>query len=187
MKRALFVLLVLLVSIPAAAQESGQTGLAVGSPGSIGIIWHASDAIAIRPDFSFSHTHSESGTPSGSKSDSWGVGFGASALFYTGKIRDNVRTYVTPRFAYARTNVDSSASNVTLSARSHLNTYQYSGSFGIQFTPTRRFSVYGETGIQYATGESVFTTSGSGISSTGKSTNSTFGSRSGIGVVLYFD
>jgi opacity protein-like surface antigen len=182
MRRALFVLgAVLLYAIPAAAQESGQVGLSVGFPGSIGIIWHASDAIAIRPDFSFSHSHSE-----GSTSDitTNSVGFGVSALFYTGKVRDSVRTYLAPRFGYART-ITKVGGPVT-NPETHQNSYQYSGSFGVQYTPTRRFSVYGEAGIVYTDSEAFFDAGTTGILTGGTSTNTAFGTRAGVGVVLYF-
>lgn len=189
MKRVLFVLAILLsASRPAAAQESGQAGLSIGFPGSIGIMWHASDAIALRPDFSLTRTESKSESPSTLKTSSWGLGFGVSALIYTGKVRDNVRTYFTPRFAYTRTNVDSEPSAPSLSSGSHANSYQYSGSFGVQYSPTRRFGVYGEAGVQYGRTTSTFTaTTQPGFSSSGKTTGYTFGTRAGVGAILYFD
>jgi len=186
MTRAFLVLALVLPAVPAAAQQSGQAGLAVGAPGSIGIIWHVSDAIAIRPDFSFSHTHSE-GTSSVVTTDSWGAGFGASALFYTGKIHDNVRTYLTPRFGYARTNASTRLSGAVTNPEQHQNSYSYSGAFGIQFTPTRRFSVYGEAGLQYSTVDSTYKSAGPITLSEGKTTNSQFGSRAGVGIVWYFN
>lgn len=72
MKRVLFTVAVLLcASLPAAAQESGQVGVAMGYPGSIGIIWHASERMAIRPDFNVAQTSSESksGFSAGLKTD----------------------------------------------------------------------------------------------------------------------
>jgi opacity protein-like surface antigen len=189
MKRALFAVAVLLFPIPAAAQESGQAGLAIGFPGSIGIIWHASGAVAVRPDFSFSRTESESGLPSGLETSSWALGVAASALFYTGKVRDDVRTYFSPRFGYTRTTVDSNPTVASLTSGSHANSYQYSGSFGVQYSPTRRFSVYGEAGLAYARSESTFTSTSTvpGFSASGRTTSSSFGTRAGIGAVLYFN
>src|SRR5437870_2920123 len=43
----------------AAGQERGQVGLTMGYPGSIGIIWHISDAVAVRPELSVSRTSVE--------------------------------------------------------------------------------------------------------------------------------
>lgn len=190
MKPACAFVVFLVLAMPAFAQESGQVGLTVGAPGSIGIIWHVSDAVAIRPDFSFSHTHSESSS-SVVSANAWGFGFGTSALFYTGKIRDNVRTYVTPRFSYLRTNssshLDADAGFVVPDAKQHQDSYQYSGAFGVQYTPTRRFSVYGEAGVVYQTANSVFTSSVvSGITTEGKTTNSNWSTRGSVGVVWYF-
>ena len=44
---------VLLATVSANAQEQGQTGIAMGYPSSIGVIWHATDNLAIRPEVSF--------------------------------------------------------------------------------------------------------------------------------------
>ena len=184
MTRVLIVVAVLLYSSPAVAQESGQVGLTLAYPASVGLIWHATDAIAIRPDFSFSHTHNEGGT-NVATSNSWGFGVGVSALFYTGAVRDNVRTYLVPRFAYTRTNTDSEFEGVPLNTDHHVNSYQYSGSFGVQYTPMRRFGLYGEVGLQYSTSESIFTTVAAGIPAAGKSTSSQFGTRAGVGVIVY--
>lgn len=188
MRRVLFAAALLLAAaVPASAQEAGQAGLTIGFPGSIGFIWHASDTIAIRPDCSFTHASSESGSEVVSTGDQWGVGFGVSANFYVGKIADNVRTYVTPRFAYNRTSTEN-ATNTTsaVASKSHANNYQYAGAFGVQHTPTRRFSVFGEAGVQYTRGDSEFTATGPFVASSGRSTNSNFGTRAGVGLVLYF-
>jgi opacity protein-like surface antigen len=185
MKRALFIAVFLLVrAFPAAAQEAGQVGLSVGFPGSIGITWHATEAIAIRPDFSFSHQHTDS-TTSSVETGAWGIGFGASALFYTGTLRDNVRTYVTPRFGYSRTNTD--LTGPFTNPTQHQDSYQYSGAFGVQYMPTRRFSVYGEAGLAYSHSAASYTIGTStGVPSEGKSTNTAFGTRAGVGIVWYF-
>ena len=38
----------------AAAQDGGKAGITMGYPASIGILWHAGDRVAIRPEFSIS-------------------------------------------------------------------------------------------------------------------------------------
>lgn len=196
MKRACFVVALLMLAIPARAQEAGQIGLGIGIPGSIGIIWHISDGIAVRPDFSFSHTHSEADTVGGTEADSSGYGFGASMLFYTGKIRDDVRLYVAPRFAYARTNSKTETPGIMLDGvsivntgyvtKGHQNGYTYAGAFGVQFTPTRRFSVFGEAGLQYSDVDSTHTTTAPVTIAEGTSSNSQFGTRTSVGVIFYF-
>lgn len=188
MKRVLRTVAVLLfVSLPAAAQESGQVGVAMGYPGSIGIIWHASDRMAIRPDFNLTKTTSENtGGFSGSKVDGWALGFGLSALIYTGK-KDNLRTYFSPRFAYGRSSTDSDSSSSTSSSETTANSYTFSGSFGAQYSLSRRFSVYGEAGLLYSRNDATFKSSAllSGVT-TGTTTSHGFGTRGAVGVVVYF-
>ena len=191
MKRVLLtVAVVLFVSLPATAQESGQVGLAMGYPGSIGIIWHASDRMAIRPDFNFSRLTSENtGGFSQSQVDGWALGLGLGALFYSGA-KDNLRMYFSPRFAYSRTKTESASSSVSSqgisTSETRNNSYQYSGSIGVQYSPGRRFSVYGEAGLAYTRGNSRFETSPSLLGTvTGETTSNTFGTRAGVGVVVY--
>ncbi len=179
--------LLLCVSHPVLAQEAGQSGLAIGFPGSIGIIWHTSDAVALRPDFTFSHSSSQNAAIDGLDTTSWTFGAGVSALFYTGTVHENVRTYFSPRFGYSRGNSDNNPGITSVASSSHSNAYQYSGSFGVQYTPVRRFGVYGEAGIQYARSDSEFTSgSGGSLNASGKSTGSGIGTRAGVGLVWYF-
>ena len=84
------------------AQEAGQAGITMGYPGSIGILWHVSDSVAVRPEISFSTSSSDNEFGA----DTTNVSGGASALFYVAKW-DRVRAYVSPRFAYGRTTSDS--------------------------------------------------------------------------------
>src|SRR3954469_9050843 len=144
----------LLLGIPAAghAQDTAKAGVTVAYPGAIGVIWHVSNSIAIRPDFSFSHTSSESGG-SLSEADGSTTGFDVSVLFYTKKY-DTVRTYISPRFSYSHgsaTNtvqaLPAGAPAITLSATN--DAAGGAGLFGAQYTPTRHFAVYGEFGIGF--------------------------------------
>ena len=41
------------------AQEKGKTGVTLGYPASIGLLWHVTDRIAIRPEFSFAFTSND--------------------------------------------------------------------------------------------------------------------------------
>lgn len=192
MRRVLLTVAALLFAVPAAAQESGQVGVAVGYPSAIGVIWHVSDNVALRPDFTFSRTGAESVSPSTGETSSWSVGFGISGMFYTGKVRDDVRLYVTPRFAYSRGQANSETEGAFPHASdSDSDAFTYSGAFGVQYSPVRRFSVFAEAGVQYLTAESTSTaTSTSPFSSsvaTSKTNQSAFGLRTAIGVVLYFN
>ena len=57
-------LLVGLTATPASAQEAGDVGVTVSAPSAIGIIWHVTPRVAIRPDlaFSFSESDAEDGS-----------------------------------------------------------------------------------------------------------------------------
>ena len=68
----------------AVAQEKGQTGLTMGYPATIGLIWHIGDSAALRPEFSFSRTANEASSstvPSVGSSTGTGEGVALSGLF----------------------------------------------------------------------------------------------------------
>jgi opacity protein-like surface antigen len=179
---------ILLLSLPANAQEPGDVGLAAGYPGAIGIIWHASERVAVRPDFTFSRTTSEndSGVTAGLETKGWSLGFGVSALFYTGGAGP-LRTFVSPRVAYARLSTTSEVSASTSASESTSNTWQFAGTFGAQYSLGDRFSVFGEAGLAYAQGKSTFRVGGSSAGvDPGETTNRTFGTRTAVGIVVYF-
>jgi hypothetical protein len=168
--------ILLLGSGVAGAQDTGKVGITMGYPGSVGILWHATDRIALRPELSLGGGHSES-----SNSDSLSVTTGVSALFYGASI-DNVRTYVSPRVTYGHSGLDTDGPTGN---RLHSSTRAWSaaGSFGAQYAPNKRFSVFGELGFGYSLTEStplVVTQSVSKIRATSWAT------RTGVGVVLYF-
>ena len=55
MKRLMLgVSLVLSVGANALAQDAGQVGVLLGFPSAVGVIWHVTDNIAVRPEVSFS-------------------------------------------------------------------------------------------------------------------------------------
>ena len=91
----LIILALMAIGGPAQAQEKSHVGLTMSFPGAVGVIWQATDGLAIRPDFVFS----QSGATS--LSSNLSVGVGVSALFYVEKW-DNLRAYVSPRFGYQR-------------------------------------------------------------------------------------
>lgn len=160
------------------AQERGQAGITMGYPASIGVLWHVSDRVAIRPEFSFSLTDSSSASIVDAGSQFWALGTGVSALFYA-TAHDNLRTYVSPRFSYTRTNGDS---NIT---KSTTTSYSFAGMFGAQYSLGRRFGVFGEVGFGYAR-QTGSTTSNVLTVTRIASHSDSIGTRSGVGVVLYF-
>jgi hypothetical protein len=169
-------------SVLAQAQEHGNVGVTVGYPGDIGILWHASDTIAIRPVFSFSHTSGESATGGGSSG--WSTGVGVSALIYLKKY-DNVRTYVSPQFTWSHASTEitptiPSQGSTAASVHNGSNGTGGNGAFGVQYTPSPHFGVYGELGIGYAHQKTTFD-SPTSFSSKGNS----WSSFAGVGIVFY--
>jgi hypothetical protein len=172
-----------LLGIPVAvsAQDKGQAGITMGYPASIGLVYHLSDKIAVRPDFSFAHSTSETDLPSGSVgSDSSGFSIGVSALLYL-RAWDKLRTYVTPRYGFSRASNDTDS---VLGGESSVHTtttiHAFAGLFGAQYALHRHFSLFGEVGVN------VSHSSGTSNTTTITSTSNSIVSRSGVGVVLYF-
>ena len=162
----------------AGAQEKGQAGITMGYPASVGVLWHVSDRVAIRPECSFSWTDGSSAGIIASSTQFWSFGTGVSALFYA-PAHDNLRTYVSPRFTYTRSQGDSDTSASTTTA------YSFAGMFGAQYALGRRFGIFGEVGVGYARQGGSTTTQFLGQTRT-ESNGNTIGTRSGVGVVLYF-
>ena len=166
-----------LSTITARAQEKGDIGLTISSPSAIGIIWHPSERLAIRPDVSFgiNETDGEGTLPDiSSKSFTLGV----SALIYTHRW-DELRFYVSPRFTYshATTSIDDPV-NI---ADSTLSSWAAAGSIGGQYALGTRFGVFAEAGLSYSSQQSK-----SGLNSTPERTTWTFGTRTAVGGILYF-
>jgi hypothetical protein len=175
----LFVLAVLVVSTrPSSAQDTGRIGLTMAVPGAIGLIWQATDGLAIRPDLTFSQSGSDSGASLTASSTS--VGVGVSALFYVRKW-DDLRAYLSPRFGYQR-------SSVTFAGSSPLspstNAYSGAGSVGVEYLLHRRFAVFAETGLGYTHSDVTGATSSPALSV--DSSSHTWGTRAGVGAILYF-
>ncbi len=168
-----------------AAQEKGQVGLAMGYPASVAVIFHATDAFAVRPEFNFSTSSTTTNyTSSSTTSDTTAFGVGVSALLYAAKW-DNLHAYFSPRFTYARSTTDYTGTSSTSNATS--STYTVSGSFGAQYSLGRRFAVFGEVGLAYShlTGESssnaVLVTN-----SSSSGTGNAWSTRTAIGGIFYF-
>ena len=174
--------LVALMAAPAlaAAQDTRKVGITIAYPASIGVLWHASDKIAIRPDFTISGSSSQTdATNITLDSDGLGVNFGVSALFYL-RTYDRLRTYITPRFSYGHSSTTANTSNLINETSSQdTNAVSGSGSFGAQYNLSDRFSLFGELGFAYSHATSKNSLSGT------KGTSNNWGLRSGVGVVFY--
>ena len=168
----------------ASAQDSGKVGITMGYPASVGIIWHVSDSVAIRPELSFSSSSSEaegSGSVTSVESDGWALGTGISALFYVHDY-DRLRTYFSPRFTYNKIKTTNSSTNGVFDASStgRASTYGIAGSFGAEGRIADRFSAFGEVGFGYSH------TTTSSTSSSIRNNSDTWGTRAGVGVAFYF-
>ena len=92
-------------ALPAAAQDK-KVGVTMGYPAAIGLLWRASDKVAVRPELNFTGGSGESSGTFVVESDSWAIGTGVSVLFYLKKY-DRLQTYFAPRFSYAHTSSSS--------------------------------------------------------------------------------
>jgi hypothetical protein len=188
----------------ASAQDDPTVGITMGYPASFGVVWHVTDRVALRPELFLSRTSSDNTTTSSiplpilgttvtttttvTTVDSWQAGTGLSALFYV-STHDALRTYVSPRWTYARTSIDSGSGLGGLNFGSTSATHSISGSFGAQYAVGRRFNVFGEVGLAFS--RTVNTPNDRGTSSAIIVTRSdgvgrTVTTRSGAGVILYF-
>ena len=166
-----------LTATPASAQEPGDVGVTVSAPSAIGVIWHVTPKVAVRPDLSFSF--SESDADVGTDINSHSFTLGGSVLFYTGRW-DNLQTYVAPRLSYSWTS--SSIDGGGTSLDSSQDGWGLSGSFGAQYTLGTRFAVFAEAGLLYSS-QTTETPSSFGNN---ERTSWTFGTRTAIGATLYF-
>ncbi len=188
------VVMLVLAARSAAAQAAGDVGVTMGYPGAVGVVWHVTDGIAIRPDIALTRSTSESttsasgvfsgsGLSSTSTSEGWGTSVGVSVLFNVRTI-DRLRLYLAPRVAYARSTADNETglSGALTGFTAKTTGVLASGSFGSQFNLHDRFAVFGELGLQYTTQTTTSDFPGSRTEADG----TTFGLRSAVGVTFYF-
>ena len=163
------------------AQEQRKVGITMGYPSAFGIHWQVNEKVAVRPQFTITGSSSESASGSFSgDTESSAIGVSVGVLFYLGSY-DHVRTYFTPQFSYGHGSSESTTSSVTKStSESTSDAYGATGSFGAQYNPTDRFSVYGEFGFGFA-----HTSTETGNSLT-KVKSDTWGTRSAVGVIFFF-
>lgn len=186
--------MLVLAARSAAAQTAGDVGVTMGYPGALGVIWHVTDGIAVRPDIALSRSTSESTTTasglfggsslsSSSTSEGWGTTVGVSVLVNLRTI-DRLRLYLVPRLAYARSTADneSGLSGALSGFTAKTTGVLASGAFGSQFNLHDRFAVFGELGLQYSTQTTTSDFPGSRTEAEGTA----FGLRSAVGVTFYF-
>ena len=166
-----------LMATPASAQEAGDVGMTVSAPSAIGVIWHVTPRLAVRPDVAFSFSENDGGD-NGPDLSTHTVSLGGSVLFYTGRW-DNFQTYVTPRLSYSWS---SSSSGGSGNFEATQNGWGLSGAFGGQYTLGTRFAVFAEAGLAFTSQTTEIPSSFSG----NDRTVWTFGTRTAIGGTLYF-
>ena len=185
-----FVVALSLLASGAAAQEKGKKGVTLGYPASIGLIWHVTDRIAIRPEFSFAFTSNEvvttpasllpgvSGTGVRTDTDTTALAVGVSGLYYLTKAT-SLSAYVSPRFVYTRTRTTTEASTDLLGS-SFVNgsSYAVSGVYGVQYAPIPNINLFGEAGIGF--------TETNNSSTLSVLSGHQFSTRGGVGMIVYF-
>jgi hypothetical protein len=182
----------LFASSAAMAQERGQVGVTMGYPTSVGVIWHLSDAVAVRPEVNLTTSTTD---VSLSSTSATAYGVGVSALFYV-KHWDALRAYVAPRYAYQHGSATSSIGiDLPLPLPIDLPSFQtstttsehnFSGVFGGQYLLHRHFGFFGEVGATYATVTSTYTSTPPLPASEANPSSHAFGFRSGVGAIFYF-
>ncbi|MBL8137813.1 MAG: hypothetical protein JNL48_14400 [Acidobacteria bacterium] len=188
------VVMLVVAARSAGAQQAGDVGVTMGYPGALGVVWHVTDGIAVRPDIALSRSTSESttsatgpfggsGLSSTSTSDGWGTTVGLSVLLNVRTI-ERLRLYLAPRIAYAHSTADNETglSGALTGFTAKTTGVLASGSFGSQYTVHDRFAVFGELGLQYTTQTTTSDFPGSRTEADG----TTFGLRSAVGVTFYF-
>ncbi|HKB14139.1 MAG TPA: hypothetical protein VKD69_25920 [Vicinamibacterales bacterium] len=200
MRRMLIVLIaVLLLPRCAAAQDTPRFGVAMGYPAEVGVLWTVSDRLAVRPELNWTRTTTETTTIQTIFSVNGGVttnsvttktttmttGTGVSALIYVAR-REALRTYLVPRFSYARGSSDTDPGlslpvGVTPTSTT-TSSYGASGAIGAQYAVATHFGIFGELGIAYTRNTLSFSPS----SLPRDAKNTTTGIRSGVGVILFF-
>ena len=160
---------------PAYAQKAGNAGVLLRG-GSVGVLWHISDNVALRPEVAISKasTTTTSGATENT-TDSWAANFGASAHFYVANW-NSVRAYLSPQYHYMRGRATSTGSPDISSSSTH----SVAGMFGTQYVVSDRFSIFGEIGAQYAWQPKWST------SATTTTRGWQFDTKTSIGVVIYF-
>jgi hypothetical protein len=174
-------LLVVLASLGvpglASGQDAGQKGITMGYPESIGLVWHVTDTVAVRPEFRFAHSTTDTNVPVASgNASSTSVGVGVTALFYL-KRYDSLRTYVAPGWTHNHTDPGAGMT---------ANSDTLAGMFGAQYAVGKRFSIFGETGIAFSHSTSKSDIAVPPIVDTLSVHGKSVATRTGAGVIFYF-
>ena len=184
--RSLVLAVAALATFPCqAAAQSGQLGLSIGYPTSLGVLWQASALVGIRPEFTFELFNADEtsvsrlGT-SRFSTDTRVVGVGLSALFRVYR-DENLSLYVSPRYLHRRGKtsvVQDVPANVFVAGSDdrEIEGHSITGSLGVRYGLGERFGVFGELGVDRSREDTTDPATESRIDRTGI--------RSGVGVVV---
>jgi len=201
----LIVALVLFAAAPVSAQDERRVGVVAAYPASFGVLWQVTDGLALRGDGSFDWSTFESAstislglttslgsgssqtTTFRSEASNRDLAFGVSALIDLHR-RDQFRVYVAPRVAlgFSKTTLtttqDPPSSLSRLMAPEPTTRTSRIPAFDLMLgASTRigeRFGVFGEIGAGYSRML--------GDESADEISARTFGSRGGVGAILFF-
>lgn len=197
MRLPVLVSVCLCVAASAWAQPARSVGVTMGYPTGVGVLWHVSDRIALRPDVSLTRSKAETTTttvvaPSifgpgetittSTTQTDWTTSAGLSVLV-TIRDLDRLRLYAAPRVAWFRTETENDARANTLGAfNSENDGLQASGGLGAHYGFGDRAAAFGELGVYYTRQALSSGYSGGGT----EATLTGVGLRSVVGFVLYF-
>lgn len=172
----------LAIATVASAQDKGRAGLVMGYPASIAFLWHATEAIGIRPEIAIARsstniTISSGGTLTTTTSTNLGTTVGVSLLCY-GATHDNLRVYFSPRAVYVRSTSNTQPGGVVPASQVTTSGYAVTGSVGAQYALGHRFSAYAEVGYGFSHSSPGGVASGS--------TGNSIAPRTAVGGILYF-
>jgi len=176
---------IMVIATPAVAQKKGDLGLSMAFPAAVGAQWHATDRVAARVTVNYERSSTDTEiaipvpvgiVPTETTIVSSSVSVGLSGLFFL-RNGGGVSAFVSPSYAYTHSTADRNP-DVSGLSDGGLASHAFGGSFGVQYTPNRKFGVFGEAGLEYQRHDS---TPGSVITR-----SRIFGTRAGVGVILYF-
>jgi hypothetical protein len=182
----------LALALPAAAVEQGQVGLQVevGSRRTIGLTYHATETLALRPAVFFQRVTAEQ-TPSLIDPDKPLVVFESDDTSFGGQMevdyflrpQRNLAPYLAATVSYSHVNTAypvPQAGSLIL-RNGNLHNVTAGAGFGVQYAVTEAFHLFGQVGLSYSAGER-FTVNGVKLHSHSWTT-----STSAIGLVFYFN
>jgi len=160
---------------PAAAQDSGNTGLVMTNGSSLGLTIKMTESVAVRPLISFNRSTADSGGLADGERTSTSWIPEVHVVFYV-KTWDATRLYVGPQWAYSRgkSSDEGGANEVTSTGHS------LAAMLGAQHNLGARFAVFGEVGLGRSTSE------GTNLLGAINNSGHSWATRSAIGAILFF-